>query len=228
MNTLILLMAIIGLLGALLGAPLGAVIPLWRGAKGWRNRGKALLITLPETPQTLASLEWVSARDGYLDLPGDSKEPGAEKGDKDRVLLNGPASYPSTWGPLHLHTTYGANLVAPSKQEAARTIEYVAVANWIATHGRKPVKDEADFREGLAKAQAEAKKLATRFEIWDPRTYYKACRESVMQKLYNSTGAGGDPWYAKALIVIGIISIVGVLAVLAITVVKVIPALNGA
>ena len=192
----------------------------------WNSKRKAIFLTLPEIPGTPALFERRAPKGGFWDRK--SNEPTAQRDDKDRLLPNAPATYPSNWGPVNIMSGAGFSLVAPSKQEAAKAIELTAVAEWIVEHKRQPLKDEATFREHLAKAVEDAKKVATRFLIWDPMTYRKASRESVMQKLYQSAGGGEDPWYAKPLVVIGIIAIVGVVAILGILVVKVLPVLQAA
>lgn len=210
-------------IGATIGTGLGVGIMLWRGCKGLRNWGKALKLTMPDLIGTKAKFEWIGGN--FQDEP--STEAGAVRGDMDRIQPSGPASYPTNWGPLHILSTDGFSLVAPSKLEAAKTIEHNFVAQWIQDNKRLPNKDES-FTDGLKKAMADGERLAKRFLVWDPLAYWKKSRESVMQKLYHSIGGAPEPWYAKAAVVLGIIAVVGTLAVLGITVLKVLPALQAA
>lgn len=225
MNTLIVVAVGVLGIGYLLGAAQGYLHMLWRGARGWKNYGKKLTLKMPEIPGTKAEFTWTAS--DFIDQP--SKEPDAERDDVDRVLPAGPATYPTNWGPLNIVSAYGANLVAPSKLEAAECIEKVAVAEWVMDYKRQPKKEEAApegaFAAGLHAAAEKAKALSTRFLIWDPLRYYKACRENDMQDLYNSNGLQKDPWYAKAAF-IGVL-IVGflLLAVLGVLMMKIVPAL---
>jgi len=221
-------MLAIGLLG--LGFGLGWFIH-WLIVK-FKNHGKSLLIRLPETPGTFAEVSWVALGNGKAET--DSGEHDAQRGDKDANLPAGAAAYPmkgALRGPLHLLTSYGANLVAPSKLEAAATIQKEALAEWVVNYERQPRKEEEKtegaWTKAMHAAMEEASKLATRFRVWDPLRYWKATRENDMQDLYASSGAGRDPWYAKAAF-IGVL-IVGVLllGVLGVLMVKVIPALGG-
>lgn len=220
---------IIGLLmmgmGVILGFGVASIFWLYRGAKGWRNIGKAIKLTLPDLAGTRAKFEWM--RSGFQDRP--SKEAGAIPGDKDRVEASGPASYPSNWGPLHIMSDAGFSLVAPSKLEAAKTIEAIHVANWVADNKRLPNKVEAGegghFQEGLAKAMMDAERLAKRFLVWDPLAYWKKSRESIMQKLYHSIQGDRHPWYATVILIGMVIVAIAVFAVLGVLMVKVVPAL---
>jgi len=232
MNTLIVVAVGVLGIGYLLGAAQGYLHMLWKGCKGWKNSGKALVITLPETPQTLADVQYRDLSSGFYDTP--SKEPSAQRDDKDRIMPSGPASYPSRLGPIHIVTSYGSSIVAPSKQEAAAQIEKAFVADWVANYKRLPKKEETEkdkegkpgaFLEGFEAAKAQAGKIAKRFLIWDPLACFKSCQENDMQDLYNSNGGTKDPWYAKAAF-IGVL-IVGflLLAVLGVLMMKIVPAL---
>lgn len=222
--TVMLAVALLGM-GYLLGATQGYLHMMYRGAKGWKNLGKKLILILPEIPGAKASFEWTAG--DFIDKP--STEPSAERDDMDRILPAGPATYPTNWGPLNIVSNFGHNLVAPSKLEAAETLEKTFVAEWVRDYQRQPKKEEAEkggaFAKGLSEAIEKGKQLATRLQIWDPLTYYKACRENDMQDLYNSNGGQKDPWYAKAAF-IGVL-IVGflLLAVLGVIMMKVLPAL---
>jgi len=198
----------------------------------FKNAGKSLLIRLPETPGTFAEVSWVSTANGKVEF--DSAEHDAQRGDKDAMLPAGAASYPMKGdlrGPLHLMTSYGANLVAPSKLEAAATIEKEALAEWVVNYERQPRKEEEKtegaWTKAMHAAREEASKLATRFRVWDPLRYWKGTRENDMQDLYESPDDGRDPWYAKAaffgVLIVGVL-LLGVLGVL---MVKVLPALGG-
>lgn len=212
-------------IGLILGTGIASIFWLWRGAKGWRNIGRAIFLTLPDLAGTKATFTW--SKSGYKDR--NSREAGAIPGDKDRVEASGPASYASNWGPLHIMSDTGFSLVAPSKLEAAKTIEAVYVANWIADNKRLPNKAEAaqdgDFAKGLQKAMNDAARLAKRFQVWDPLAYWKKSRESVMAKLYHSIQGERHPWYATVILIGMVILAIAVFAVLGVLMVKVVPAL---
>lgn len=227
MNAIWIIGLLFGGMGLILGFGAATIFWLYRGSRGWRNIGKGLLLTLPEIPGTMGTLTWASTRKGYVD--SQSLDPSAERGEKDRALPAGPAAYQIRgWGPLNILTTYGSNLVAPSKLEAAESIEKAAVADWVADHKRLPKDDreKQDFAALYGAAVARAKQLATRFLIHDPRTYYKATRENDMQDLYNSAGTQKDPWYVVPLMVgMAIVGII-VFVLLGVILLKVVPALT--
>jgi len=220
-------------MGMTIGTGIGYAFKAYRGGKGWRNIGKTLTFTVPEIPGTNGTFEWVKAKDGTLER--ESNEPGAERGSKDKVILAGPASYGSNWGPVNLITSYGHSIVAPSKFEASAQVEKAVIAEWVANYKRLPRNDKDDggkdkvaFASLLESAMANARKIATRFLIWDPLTYYNATRENDMQDLYNSGGTDKDPWYAR-LLVIGVFGVLGlVLLLFGVVILKVLPALQAA
>lgn len=199
----------------------------------FKNLGKSLVITLPETPGTFAHAEWAKITDGKIERP--SQEHDAQRGDKDSTLPAGAVAYPMTGGlkgPLHILSSYGSNLYCPSKLEAAATIEKEFVADWVANYKRQPKQEEAAkggiFATGLEAAIESGKKLGLRFRVWDPLRYWKASRENDMQDLYASSGASRDPWYAKAAFfaVIGVIALL--LLLFGVISLKVLPALQAA
>ena len=135
----------------------------------------------------------------------------------DRLLPQGNVAYHARGaitGPLHIMSSYGANMVAPTKLQAAEVIEKLAVADWLKNYKRQPTKAEAEEKGAwtlaLAAAFKDAKDYATRFLIWDPLAYYKACDENDMQDFLNSQGGPKDPWYAKGAFVVAL-AILGML-----------------
>lgn len=226
MNIVIALL-MIGTMAAFLGGVLTWLICLYHFKL--KHIGKSWVLILPETVGTEATVMRTKLKDGKVDMP--SRNHDAKRGDMDRLLPQGNVAYQARGaisGPLHVMTSYGSNLVAPPKLEAAKVIEKVAVADWVADYKRLP-KDEKEqglFAERLKKAWDEAKLLATRFLVWDPLAYYKACDENDMQDFLNSNGGAKDPWYAKAAFVA--IVIVGglMLLLLAVVMMRILPALQ--
>lgn len=219
---------LLGSIGFLLGAALIGLI--WASSR-LRHLGKSWVLVLPETQGTEATVLRVRLKDGKTDIP--SRNHDAQRGDMDRLLPQGNVAYHAKGaikGPLHVMTSYGANLIAPTKLQAAEHLEKLAVADWLANYKRQPTQAEAGekgaFTQHLQSAWTKAKEYATLFLVWDPLAYFKACGENDMQDFLNAQGGVKDPWYAKAALVFGIASVglIGILLVVVMT--KVLPAIQ--
>lgn len=221
----------IGLLTATLGFIVGWFIQSYRHV--WRHIGKSWVAIVPETVGTELTVIRTKLKDGKFDMP--SRNHDAVRGDKDRMLPQGNVAYQARGdikGPFHIMSSYGANLKAPPKLQAAEVIEKIAVADWLADYQRQPTPAEARtggaFAEHLMAAFAKAKDVATNFLIWDPLAYMKACGENDMQDFLNAQGGPRDPWYAKAAFFL-IVGVLGLLLLLfGIVSLKVLPALQQA
>lgn len=231
MNTLNLTTAIIivACLGALLGSVITALIAYYRNTL--RHLGKSWVVIIPETVGTEATILRTKLLDGKFDVP--SRNHDAIRGDKDRHLPQGNVAYQARGaikGPLHIMSSYGANLIAPSKLQAAEVIEKQAVADWLKDYKRQPTAAEAQpkgtFTQHLEAAFAKAKEYATLFLIWDPLAYFKACDENDMQDFLNAAGGVKDPWYAQAAFIGVLILGVMLLVILGVLGLKILPAIQ--
>lgn len=216
-------------MGAMLGSMLTAVYFLHRYV--WRHIGKSWVFIVPETVGTELTVVRTKLLDGKFDLP--SRNHDSIRGDQDRMLPQGNVAYQARGdikGPLHIMSSYGANLVSPTKLQAAKVIEELAVADWLRNYKRQPTVAEAApkgaFREALEAAWLDAKQYATNFLIWDPLAYFKACDENDMQDFLNAAGGVKDPWYAKAAFVVVLVCAVMLLGVLGILGMKILPAIQ--
>lgn len=175
--------------GLMMGLMLAFAIAM---AKKTLDLGKSWVITVPETIGAKAKIERRRVKRGKVtDKMGDEAE---------TKILSGDCSYPTNRGPLQLVSEYGANLVAPTKDEArdAKT--------------GKPIKDdETGFK---------------RFRIWDPQTYWRATRENDMEDLY-SAQREKDHWAIK-LAPVAIIMFIGLMAFMGFMLWKIMPLLNKA
>jgi hypothetical protein len=223
-------------MGAFIGAIIASLVAAYR--YNWRHIGKSWVLIVPETVGTELTVVRTKLLDGKFDVP--SRNHDAIRGDQDRQLPQGNVAYQARGeirGPLHIMSAYGANLVAPTKLQAAEHIEKIAVADWLKDYKRQPKKEEIGkdkdgkdlpFTAHLEAAWAKAKEYATLFLIWDPLAYFKACDENDMQDFLNSQGGVKDPWYAKAAFV-GVIFLGGLmLLMLGIIGLKVLPAIQAA
>lgn len=184
----IVFLATAALCGALIDG-LGRLI--WK----MRDMGRAWVITVPTTPGAMASIDRVRLKRGELTR----KEP--VNGDENELFIaHGEAAYPTRRGPLHLKSEYGANLVAPTKEQAIDAATDQPIANDAKTYHR--------------------------FRIWDPLTYWRATRENDMEDLY-AAQREKDHWAVK-LAPLAIILFVGMLGFLGFILWKIMPLLQKA
>lgn len=200
-------------MGAILGSVLTALVAAYMTS--WRHIGKSWVAIIPETVGTELTVVREKLKDGKFDIP--SRNHDAKRGEMDRNLPQGNVAYQARGaikGPFHIMSSYGANLVAPTKLQAAEHLEKIAVADWLKDYKRQPTDKEAEkdgaFTKYLEDAWSWAKDRATLFLIWDPLAYFKACDENDMQDFLNSQGGPKDPWYAKGAFVVAIM-ILGIL-----------------
>jgi len=158
------------------------------------ERGKSWIITVPEVVGGWATVERRLVRDGKIT---DKRKDGLGT---IRILL-GDAAYPTNKGPLHLMTSEGVNLVAPTKDEP----------------GLEAVTGD-DIKQNAMKWR--------RLRIWDALTNWRAAREHDMEKLYNSTG--DKPHWMEKLFPIAAVLLFGCLLVLAFVLYKVLPIIANA
>lgn len=171
----------------------------YRAIRAAIDKGKPWIITLPGTPGALASLERRHVKEGQVEK---------KDGDEGRASrLAGQAAYPSNKGPIHILTDYGANLIAPSKDEVAADMKA----------GRYTLPD------GIS-----VKTWADRFLVWDPLLLWRSNRENDMEDLYSSKGEK-DPWFVKAfpIVVVLLIAMMGLLAFVMLKVLPIISHANG-
>lgn len=220
MNNLVMLLIACGAIGALIGFLTGAGIFLYRGGRGWRNIGKAPILTLPEGPGRSYTWEYHDVKDGAI-----VKKEGRQYR---AILPDGTVSYPGPLGQLHILTSYGHSLKAPGKQEYASFLEKQAIGDWVLTNDELPEAGTEGWEKTMRGVLAKAKDLVLNFLIADPWTYYKAIDENDMEDLRNSTGAGKDPWYAGILVIGVIACLLLLLGVFGAVVFKVLPLLKAA
>jgi len=110
------------------------------------ERGRPLIVTLPGTVGALADVRRRKLTEGVFTK---------KKGDEGQAFVTaGMAAYPSNVGPIHVMTDYGANLVAPSKDEVS---------------------------ELIAKTDP---KTSVRFRVFDPLIYWRATKENDTEDYY--------------------------------------------
>lgn len=158
-----------------------------------RDMGRAWVITVPTTPGSMATIQRVRLQRGNFTR----KEPNNRE-EHEVVIARGEAAYPTKRGPLHLVSEYGANLVAPTKEEA------------IDIDSGQPISHE--------------KATYARFRIWDPLTYWRATRENDMEDLY-AAQKEREHWAVK-LAPVAIILFVGMLGFLGFLLWKILPLLD--
>lgn len=178
------------------------------GLIAWKaiDKGRTWKITVPEVPGQLATIERVRPSRGTVTRPAPSG-----KGEKETQILAPPASYPTNRGPLQLLTSYGANLIAPSKDDKTALL-----------YPAQPVEGPH-----AAKTTAEWRDLVfARFRIWDPLIYWRATRENDMEDFY-AAQQDKQHWMVQlapfALLAVGALSLMMVFVLW-----KVLPLLNGA
>lgn len=173
--------------------------------------GRAWVITLPGTPGAKAIIE----RRRIMKEGKFEKKNGDEK---DTFIAAGLASYPSNRGPLHLMADYGANLVAPSKDDVYKRLLEAETAKATETYYQKlreAGKDPAKDKDPALWTQllAEAKQLPMRFLVHDPLIYYRACKENDTEDYY-AAQQGKPHWMEKvapwlAVAVVALVGLVG-------------------
>lgn len=161
------------LLGALLGSI--ATTMVFMALKGL-NRGQPWIITLPGTPGALADIRRRKLFQGVF-----TKKRGDER---EAFVTDGRAAYPTPMGPLHILTDYGANLVAPSKDEVAEEL-----------------------------TEQDGPKVAERFRVFDPLIYWRATKENDTEDYY-AAQQGKPHWMEKVapflmIAVLGLVALVG-------------------
>jgi hypothetical protein len=162
----------------LLGAAFGAIATtiLFMALKGL-NRGQPWIITLPGTPGALADIRRRKLFQGVF-----TKKRGDEQ---EAFVTDGRVAYPTlTSGPIHLMTDYGANLIAPSKDEVAAELE-----------------------------EQDGEKTAIRFRVFDPLIYWRATKENDTEDYY-AAQQGKPHWMEKVapflmIAVLGLVALVG-------------------
>lgn len=173
--------------------------------------GRAWVITLPGTPGAKAIIERRTIKkEGKFD-----RKNGDEK---DTFIAAGLASYPSNKGPLHIMADYGANLVAPSKDDVYKKLlaaeeEKAKQVYWtkLEEAGKDPAKDKDE--KLWAQLLEEAKRLPMRFLVHDPLIYYRACKENDTEDYY-AAQQGKPHWMEKvapwlAISVLALVMLVG-------------------
>lgn len=159
--------------------------------KLWRMK-RRLVVVLPEVVGAWARIELVKAKRGIWSVrTGDEGE---------ARILHGESAYPTNRGPLHVLSEYGANLVAPTKDEAQEV------------GADKPLKMDP--------------KKFIRFRVWDPLALWRACRENDMEDLY-SAQKDKDHWMVKVFPMLAVLLIL-VLAAAAFIIWRTIPVLQSA
>lgn len=147
---------IIGLLCYFIG------LAIWKAL----DAGRAWIITVPDVPGQLATIERRRRGRGTFTRKAENSD------DREKIILAGDAAYPTRRGPLHLLTYGGANLVAPTKDDAS-SLTYPKNAN-----------------------AEERKNIFQRFRVWDPVIYWRACRENDMEDFY-AAQQDKDHWIVK-------------------------------
>lgn len=145
------------------------------------DMGRAWVITLPGSPGALARIERRHLKEGKFRR---------KKGDEEETFIAaGLAAYPTKKGPLHLLTDFGANLVAPSKDEIYKNLLAAETEKAkekyfeaLREAGKDPSKDKDP--ELWAKLLEEAKRTPMRFLVHDPLIYYRAEKENDTEDYY--------------------------------------------
>ena len=166
-----------------LAAMTGVIVDFcYRSVKAMLDMGKVWTIILPGSPGAEAVIKRRKLKDGGLFQRKNGEE-------KDNYLAAGLAAYPTRKGPLHILTDYGANLVAPSKDEVYKNLEAAnleeAKVKFQEQVKKDNLQDNKAAQESLwAKLVKEAKHVSMRFLVHDPLIYYRACKENVTEDYY--------------------------------------------
>lgn len=148
------------------------------------NRGKAWIITVPETPGALGELERRRLTRGEF-----TKKLGKD-GDVERIIASDQAHIPTKKGPIWLiGQSTGWNLVAPSKTDA-------------------PLIYDLQMRANGGQAQAAPHELYARMLVADPLAYERAIEQNDYSDYLNSK-QDKDPWQVR---IAGLIAVVLLLA----------------
>lgn len=190
-------------IGMLAGAL--AVSMIWM-AKHALTKGRPLIIKLPGTQQALADVRRQKLTEGMFTR---------KKGDEGQTFIAaGMAAYPSNVGPIHILTDYGANLIAPSKDHVAKTIEDTPFPPEVKTPEEKKA-----FREKVAK-------MAQRFLVWDPLIYWRACKENDTEDYY--AAQQDKPHWMEKIAPYLMVSVLGLVALVGFMLWKLMPIIQGA
>ena len=167
------------------------------------NMGRPWIVTLPGTPGAKASIQRRSLKQGLF-----TRKQGDEQA---KVIAAGMAAYPTTKGPIHILTDYGANLIAPSKDRVA-----VDIAKNGVKHGSQQLGDE----------KLDNKTASEVFLVWDPLTYGRATRENDMEDLY-AAQQNKPHWMEKVapFLMIAVLALVGLVGFM---LYKLMPLIQGA
>jgi len=169
---------------------------LIQNTKKAMERGRPIIVTLPGTLGALASIKREKLLKGvFTRKAGDERE---------AYVLDGRAAYPTAMGPLHIITDYGANLVAPSKDEVSEKLR-----TFIGMDKPKEGASEDELK-AYEQAKAAAHKTSERFRVFDPLIYWRATKENDTEDYY-AAQQGKPHWMEKVapFLMIAVLALVG-------------------
>lgn len=190
----------------------------------FKDMGRTWVITAPTVPGTKGDIRRVKiTRDQFT-----KKEP--VNGDEYETFIRASAaSFPTAKGPVLIMTDYGANLVAPTKDEAAQPGDSKAMRVASEEAARRLQEAEAQkiqLNEEEKKTLLDRISTYVRFRVADPLIYWRATRENDQEDLY-AAQREKDHWAVK-LAPVAIILFIGLMAMLGFILWKVYPLLEAA
>lgn len=196
------------------GLMAGIGYAIWKA----RDMGKAWIIILPGTPGAMAEVKRSRLNEGSF--PGKKK---AHEGQT--YLVDGRAVYPSKRGPIHLVTDYGANLVAPSKDEVYEGILKEEQGKAKVEYLQKIKELGVEKDEGLSKELLQrAQRVSLRFRVFDPLIYWRATKENDTEDYYAAQQPKPSFW--EQMVPIMVLGMVGLMGLCGFLIWKVLPILS--